>query len=346
MIPEITIERARRLYTGVDPDTRQSLTEADCARMGGAAIAAAVGVHPHTVDAWIKRFCWRRPPWYHKRAGRKAVKPGAVAKALESRIENAASTGAALPDNFRLAREIGCSVQGVMAALRRLRQAGTLSSERNGPFRRLVLRDGCATGWSRLTPVYSATGYAVLGEAPDDALPVDARARRSPVLERALDAIERWATAGEAMPGDPAGGKAIGCSPSAFRRALKKLRESGRVTVEHRPHRRRFILPDGRATGWSVPQLRMKPLDAARVRALPPVRFTAAPLDLAVEEAVRSLRRQGPVVYDLAVVTGCAPGVAWSVDGRTMNRGQLLAEAARRNARAIERLAGDLGVPA
>lgn len=339
MIPEITIERARRLYTGVDPDTRQSLTEADCPRMAGAAIAEAVGVHPHTVDAWIKRFCWMRPPWYRKRAGRKPVQPGAVAKVLESRIEEAAATGAALPDNFRLAREVGCSIQGVTAALRRLRRTGALSSERNGPFRRLVLRDGRATGWSQLT------GDNAPSEGPDGG-PDDKRPRRKTVVERVREAVEGWAASAEPMPGDPAGAKTVGCSPSAFRRALKALRETGALRVENRPHRRRFILPDGRATGWSVPQLRMKPLDTGRRHAPRPVRFTAAPLDLAVEEAVRSLRRQGPVVYDLAVVTGCAPGVAWSVDGRTMSRDQLLAEAARRNARAVEQLAGGRALPA
>ena len=39
----------------------------------------------------------------------------------------------------------------------------------------------------------------------------------------------------------------------------------------------------------------------------------------------------------------CAPGVAWSVDGRTMNRAQLLAEAADRNARAMQRLGQGIG---
>jgi hypothetical protein len=291
-------------------------------------------VHPHTVDGWIKRFGWSRPPWYHKRTGRKPVQPGAVGQALEKRIEAAAATGAALPDNFRLARELGCSIQGITTALRRLRESSEISSERSGPCRRLVLRDGRATAWSQVTPSY--------GAEPDPGA-ADRPARRRLLPERVLEAIEGWASAGTAMPGDVAAGKAVGCSPSGFRRAVKKLREAGKVTAEHTPHRRRFVLPDGRATGWSVPQLRMKPLEAARIRALPAVRRSPAPLDLAVEEAVRALRRQGPVVFDLSVVTHCAPGVAWSVDGRTMNRAQLLAEAADRNARAMQRLGQGIG---
>jgi hypothetical protein len=333
--PAALVERARRLYTGVDPDTRAPLTEADVHRMTGEAIARACDVHPHTVDGWIRRFAWSRPPWYRQPSGRRKTPPGAVMTKMRAAIEASASAGTALPHNFQLAQDFGCSIQAVRWCLRRLRDDGELVSERDGPRRRLVLKDGRTTGWTAL-PL--GEGVVVRGTTVE---------RRS-LGARVLAAVTGWAAQGRPMPSDEQGGRLIGCDPSSFRRELQRLRQTGKLTVEHPPggQGRRFVLPDGTATGWSVGQFRTKPVDTLRLRALRPSRGGVAPLDLAVEEAVRSLRRQGPVVYDLAVVTGCAPGVAWSVDGRTMNRDQLLAAAAAGNARAMQRLAGDLAVPA
>jgi hypothetical protein len=324
--PEALVERARRLYTGVDPDTRARLTVADAHRMTGEAIAIACDVHPHTVDGWINRFGWRRPPWYRQQRGRRQTPPGAVMAKLRATIETAADTGRWIPDNFRLSRELGCSVQAIRKCLCRLREAGELRSERDGPRRRLVLKDGRTTGWTELPR-----------QGGSAASPVVPAERRS-LSARVLGLVTELARDGRPMLTDRQGGRLLHCDPSTFRRALFHLRESRQLTVEHRSGSRRFVLPNGTATGWSVPQLRMKPLDAAHIRALPAVRRSPAPLDLAVEEAVRALRRQGPVVFDLSVVTHCAPGVAWSVDGRTMNRAQLLAEAADCNARAMQRL--------
>ncbi|WP_439611485.1 hypothetical protein [Reyranella sp.] len=324
------IERARRLYTGVDPDTRAKLTPADSRRMTGLAIALALDVHPHTVDGWIERFAWSRPAWYRKASPRFSTRPTAVLPKLRAAIEAAVTRGEALPDNWRLARTFGCSLQAVSHALRIMRRAGEVRVERHGPSRRLVLKDGRASGWTELP-----RGDAL-------ALPagVESSNERRSRAELLLDALSLWASEHRPMPSDVEGGELFGCNPSTFRKALKQLRDTGRVTMENRPSRRRCRLADGRATGWTVPQVRHKagvPLKAKHRR----TSRGAAALDLVAEEAVRSLRRQGPVVFDLSVVTDFAPGVAWSVAGRTMTRAQLIDEAARRNARAIERLAGN-----
>lgn len=93
--PAALVERARRLYTGVDPDTRGRLTEADCGRMTGEAIARACDVHPHTVDGWIRRYGWSRPPWYRQPSGARKTPPGAVMVKMRAAIEAAASAGSA-----------------------------------------------------------------------------------------------------------------------------------------------------------------------------------------------------------------------------------------------------------
>lgn len=325
--PAALVQRAKRLYTGIDPDTGAPLGAADAHRMTGEAIAIACDVHPNTVDGWIRRFCWRRPRWYRQQRGRRQTRPGAVMAKLRAEIDAAATAGRALPDNFRLSLDLACSVQAVRWCLRRLRETGEIVSERDGPRRRLVLKDGRATGWPELP-----------GSNAADRAAARVPAERRSLSARVLDAVTGWAREGRPMPTDAQGGALMRCWPSSFRRALYHLRETQQLTVEHRPGRRRFVLPDGTATGWSVAQERTKPGEAATSLARPPVRLSSAPLDLVAEEAVRAMRRQGPVVYDLAVVTGCAPGVAWSVDGRTMTRDQLVAEAARRNARAMQRL--------
>ncbi len=333
--PAALVQRAKRLYTGTDPDTGAPLGAADAHRMTGEAIAIACDVHPNTVDGWIRRFCWRRPRWYRQQRGRRQTRPGAVMAKLRAAIEEAASSGRALPDNFRLSLDLACSVQAVRWCLRRLRETGEIVSERDGPRRRLVLKDGRATGWPALP-----------GSNAADRAAARVPAERRSLSARVLDAVTGWAREGRPMPTDAQGGALMRCCPSSFRRALYHLRETQQLTVEHRPGRRRFVLPDGTATGWSVAQVRICAgasrhpgrRDIATQCPGGPSVLRAAPLDLVAEEAVRAMRRQGPVVYDLAVVTGCAPGVAWSVDGRTMTRDQLVAEAARRNARAMQRL--------
>ncbi|WP_289296492.1 hypothetical protein [uncultured Reyranella sp.] len=322
-----TIERARRLYTGIDPDTRAKLTPSDAHRMTGLAIALALDVHPHTVDGWIQRFAWSRPAWYRKASPRFSTRPTAVPPKLRAAIEAAVTKGEPLPDNWRLARTFGCSLQAVSHALRIMRRAGEVRVERNGPSRRLVLKDGRATGWTELPR----------GGAPSPRSGIGIAVERRSRAELLLEALAAWANEQRPMPSDVEGGELFGCNPSTFRKTLKLLRDTGKVTMENRPSRRRCRLSDGRATAWSVPQVRHK----AGVK--PPAKSSrrargAAPLDLVADEAVRSLRRQGPVVFDLSVATDCAPGVAWSVDGKTMTRAELLAEAVRRNARAIERL--------
>lgn len=336
------IQRARRLYTGVDPDTRQPLTAADCFRMGGGEIARALDVHPHTVDNWILKFGWVRPPWYHKVKPRYPAGRGVVPALLRKAIEQALASGESLPDNWRLARQFGCSLQAVSHALRGLCRAGEVRTERNGPLRRLVLKDGRATAWSKLQGMRRDCDETDLPEARTIkgasrrvVEPVAEPVGRRPLSARILAAVGQWAAEGRPMPTDGEAGEAVGCSRSTFGRALNRLRLRGKLEIENQNrNRRRVRLPDGRQTDWTA-------LPPPRPPAPPkPVRraFVAAAPDLVVDEAVRSLRRQGPVVFDLSVVTDCAPGVAWSVDGRTMTRDELLAEAARRNAQAIERL--------
>lgn len=328
-----TIERARRLYTGVDPDTRAKLTPADSHRMTGLAIAQALDVHPHTVDGWIQRFAWSRPAWYRKASPRFSTRPAGVPPRVAAAIERAAASGEALPDNWRLARTFGCSLQAVSHALRLMRKAGEIRSERDGPRRRLVLKDGRATAWTVL-PV--GVARQMTGSAPVE---------RPSLQARVLSAVTQWAAEKRPMPTDEEAGAAVGCSRWTFGRMLQALRVGGALDVENlNSNRRRVHLPEGSRTDWTALPSRRASTTSPASKAPRPV-HRSGPLDLAVDEAVRALRRQGPVVFDLSVVTDCAPGVAWSVDSLTMTRAELLDEAARRNARAIERLAGAGAMP-
>jgi DNA-binding Lrp family transcriptional regulator len=289
----------------------QGLGEADGDRLVVQVIAADFGVHPNSIYIWAKRFRWRRPAWYVvRRPIRKRHGTAARDRAdLLAAITTCAASCAPCPSNVEFARRIGASVTTVSAQLRALRRAGAVASEHSGPCRRLVLRDGRTTGFTRLARTRAPHLFHVAAERrsrPD----FDDR------LERLLRAL---AAEGRPVPGNAVIGEAIGCAPSTVRRVVSRRVRAGAFGLELRGNERRVGFPDGPCTPW--------------------LKQLAGPVvDYAVGGAVRSLRQQGVVVYDLAVATGRAWGVAWFLDGRTVGRDDLLAVAAGRQARALEQL--------
>jgi hypothetical protein len=293
------IAEARRLYCGI------GLTPNDCALMIGDVIATGIGVHPHTLDAWIIKYKWRRPRWYRKR--RPYPVRGAVdlATMVRQEIERAASLGTAFPANHALARRLGYSVGTVRLVLRDLVAAGEINTERDGPRRRLRLRDGRMTAWSVLADA----------EPPDVALRTQAT-RKATVLQALRDA----AIAGAPCPSNLDLAQRAECRRYRVDNLIGELLVEGAFRIERRRgNQRRMFFADGTATAWSFVRNRN-----SRV------------VDLAATEAVTALRRMGHAsVFDVAVETGKAWGVTWSVDGKLYDRTALIAYATERRSWAM-----------
>lgn len=292
------IAEARRLYCGI------GLTVDDCPRMIGDVIATGIGVHPHTLDAWIIKYKWRRPRWYRKRRPY-PVRGDNLASMVREEIERAASQGWAFPTNHVLARQINYSVTAVRLVLRDMVAAGEISTERDGPRRRLLLRDGRVTAWTVLAGA----------ESPEVAL--HTKAMRKQIM---LQAVAAAAIARAACPSNDTLATLAECRPYLASSLIQELAADGAYSIEHsRGNRRRAIFADGTATAWSAASNR-KP----RV------------IDYAATEAVTTLRRMGHAsVFDVAVLTGNGWGVAWSVDGKSYDRAALIAYAAERRSDAL-----------
>ncbi|MCA0247668.1 MAG: hypothetical protein LCH93_13710 [Proteobacteria bacterium] len=293
------IAEARRLYCGI------GLTVDDCPRMIGDVIAAGIGVHPHTLDAWIVKFGWRRPRWYRKRRPYPPRGEVDLATMIRQEIERAASHGSALATNHVLARRLGYSVTGVRIVLRDLVAAGEIVTERDGPRRRLRLRDGRLTAWSVLADA----------EPPEAALRTQA-IRKATVLQ----ALQEAASAGAPCPSNHDLADRAGCCRHRIDSLIKECLAAGTFRIERRRgNQRRLFFADGTATAWSLVRNR-------QVRAV----------DVAAAEAVTTLRRMGHAsVFDVAVVTGKAWGVTWSVDGKLYDRAALIAYAGERRSDAL-----------
>ena len=108
---------------------------------------------------------------------------------------------------------------------------------------------------------------------------------------------------------------------------LQRLEAAGALTMERVPNKRRAVLAEDGVVEWTGGAPSRRP------RAVKPA------LDLAVTDSVRALQRMGRQVFDVAVVTGKAWGVSWSVDGRILGRAELIALADSRRAAAIAEMA-------
>jgi hypothetical protein len=296
------VEQAKRLYCGI------GLGPDDCASMVGDAIAGELGIHPHTLDAWIVRYAWRRPSWYTKRRPYRRHKRGAVAKKIGVAIERAAAGGLPFPSNLALTRKLKCSLHAVRMVLRGLVRAGDIRAERDGPRRRLRLRDGRVTAWS------------VLANADS---PQEAKRKDQKGSEVILQLVMRAARKGDPCPTTAVLADRIRRSRDRAARILRQLEQQGAFKVDRaRRGQRRIIFPDGSATAWPGGSSK-RPLG----------------IDYAATEAVTTLRRTGHAsVFDVAVVTGKAWGVTWSVDGKRYDRDALIAYAAERRSTAMSAL--------
>lgn len=293
------IAEARRLYCGI------GLTVDDCPRMIGDVIATGIGVHPHTLDAWIIKYKWRRPRWYRKRRPYPVRSEVDLATMVGEEIDRAASQGSALATNHVLARRLGYSVTAVRIVLRDLVAAGEIVTERDGPRRRLRLRDGRMTAWSVLADA----------EPPDVALRTMA-ARKETVLQ----ALKAAACEGAPCPSNHDLADRAGCRRHRVDSLIKELLAERAFRIERRRgNQRRLFFADGTATDWSR-------VASARRRAV----------DVSAAWAVTTLRRMGHAsVFDVAVVTGKAWGVTWSVDGKLYDRAALIAYAGERRSDAL-----------
>jgi hypothetical protein len=289
----------------------EGLTEADRQRLVVHVIAADFGVHPNSIYIWVKRYGWQRPVWYQVRRPMRIAwgTSAKVGAALLAAIVRTADAGEPCPSNVAFARQLGASTECVVKELRQLYRAGTVTSEARGPVRRLILKDGRATAFTRLARTRAPHQFHV-----------DAVERRSrPNLDERLDRVlELRVRQGLPMPSNAELGEAIGCVATSARRVIARRVAAGAFKVELAGNERRLIFPDGRATPW-------------------PAQLARAPFDPAVRDAVAALRRCGDVtVYDMAIRTCAAWGVAWFLNGRTVGRDELLAAAAARLARALE----------
>jgi hypothetical protein len=271
----------------------------------------------------VKRWGWRRPAWY--RVGRPLQVKRSERSQDQLRAELLGLIRAAAskpcPSNVVLSRALRISTGTMVAQLRRAVDAGDLRSETRGPYRRLTLADGSATGWT--AKINGRETALVLG------IPRGGGERRS---QQGIDAaslvlrlLRRAAEWGQACPGNPVLAQAAHCTKATVGRAMRKLHRAGKITIERRalpgqlPDRRvRFA--DGAVTGWTA---------GADAR---------GGIDYAVQDAERALRRQGMVVFDVAVHTGRGWGIAWSIDGKMVGRGELVAIADARTARAMQQL--------
>lgn len=323
--PAQTVERAKRLYMGI------GLGPADTARMVGVAIAETVGVHPNTVDNWVKSHGWVRPAWYRKPRPTRPGKPRETLPKLRAAIIAAVEAGEPMPCNIVLARRFECTVQTVMKAMRQLVAEGAVSRERSGPRRRLRLADGRTSGWSILSServlVHRLPVVAAPAVKPTSRKAVEQpRPGPAPTMpQRVLALLEEAARAGKPCPTNLGLAAQLGTTRRGIERAFRQLLKAGFVKSESGAGRRRVELANGSATALSS--------------GAPPMTLQARrPLDYAASAAATSLRRQGLHVFDLAVHGQRAWGEAWSIDGRVVDRDGLLAEAARREAMAMERL--------
>lgn len=316
-----TLLQIRDLYEG------RGLSEADMARMSGAAIAAAFDVHPHSIDTWVKRWAWHRPAWY------RVARPWQVKRSERSQVQLRAellglvraAAGLPCPSNVALAHALRISTGTIVKQIRSAVAAGDLSSESRGPYRRLTLRDGTATGWT--AKINGRETAVVLG------IPSCFRRGDPPRGERrsrefktagqlVLRLLRRGAEWSQACPGNLVMADAAGCTKATIGRLLRKLQADGKFTIERRtlPGQRpdrRIRFADGPVTDWTA---------GADAR---------GGIDYAVQDAERALRRQGLVVFDVAVHTGRGWGIAWSIDGKVVGRGELVAIAAQRAAKAM-----------
>lgn len=305
------VRRVRARYEGCD------LGPADAAGMTVEAIAAHFDVHPNSIWNWKARDSWQRPYWYTARRPICTAAPGRRLADLEGRLlailRQAAIDGLPCPTNLALAKALGASSESVRHRLRDLAAAGQLTIESHGASRRVSLPDGQRTA-------ETAHGGSHEGRArrPDLAALGE---RRSPEhWQRILVELKAAAAGGLPCPADRTLAKAGRCRTAAAARAFLRLESEGQFTVERRPNLRRIIFSDGTATTW------------------PGQRRRGKVIDLCASDAVRALQRMDCRVFDVAVVTGKAWGVSWSIDGRIVGRTALVELAREKRAAAVEQL--------
>jgi hypothetical protein len=304
--PDLLARIARR-YRG------QDLPQSEAHRMVAQVMAVEFGVHPNSIYGWARRFGWKRPAWYLERRPKR--EPWGVGAKVRARLLEAierAADGTPCPSNAELARALGTSLRTITLQLVRLRRDGAIASQSNGPLRRLTLSDGRATGWTVLTRHRAPSLFHLAVEAGERRSRPDLDARLATLLADLL-AHER------PLPGNPELAQAMGCTASTVRRVIGRAVAAGKFRVDLAGNDRRVIFKDGAATPW-------------------PAQLAGPVFDLAVRDALRALQRQGVRVWDLAVHTGRAWGVAWTLDGRTVNRAELLAEDKARRRKALAEL--------
>lgn len=326
------LERIKARYEG-----RDGVGPEEGYRLVADAIAGEFGVHPNSIYHWARIFGWERPAWFLERRPKRpraaTDATGPVRVRLLALLTELAAAGAAVPSNRVLAPRFACTASGIVNALRCLHDSGDVKSETKGPLRRF--RVGRAvTAWSvpplerRVRRTRPALAKAAKkderrssdrGPSPAEILK-DARERRDAKL---LSLLKRLARTGQACPGDAEIARVARLPMGSVKHVLGRLAAAGELVLEFQPpNKRRVTLKDGAELGWSIG-------GAAR-----PV------IDVAAHDAVRALRRMGHVVFDVAVVTGKAWGVSWSVDGKILGRAALIALADERRAAAIGAMAG------
>jgi hypothetical protein len=344
--PAALWRKVRAAFEGTEP----AIAEArDSNAIRVPALARRFNVHPNSIYL-RSRNRWRRPKWYvltgrTHQAGERYRAAQKLDADLLALLRRHARAGTPCPTNGDLAPTFGCSASFLAQSFARLKKTEAIAVERVANRRRIKVR-GVAqpTGWTDLREVAGTSAPPTIKAAP---AAVTATGRTG----RCLALIRAAAEAGAPCPKSPDLADRLGAPDHmAVVDMIDRLVARGAFTVERRTRKvRRFVFPDGVATGWTDYQVsRLKAAigavseKSARKGALSAmgragVTLRPPPVSDALERATLILRRDhGLVVFDRWVLTGDRreKGQSFSVDGRTVYPDQLIALAAEYQAKA------------
>lgn len=325
--------KVRAAFEGTEPAQLSGGAKAqDSNAIRVPALAKRFDVHPNSIYLASKK--WLRPSWY-RMTGSKHMSNRSDARvdgALLKRLARLARRGEACPTNQDLAAALACSAVVLTQAFKRLKAARDISIEKKANQRRVTVGKH-VTDWTVLREVEG------LLPAPS---PIATKSRRC------LDLIRALAEVGAACPKSSELVEPLGvANHMAVNNIIEHLATRGAFKIERRTRKvRRFVFPDGVATGWTAYQVTRR-----YERQPPPAKPARAPAKSmplhpsgrsgitlrpacgagdAVKQAQLKLQRAEVVVFDRWVLSGNRReiGRSWSVGGQVVDAAGLIALAA------------------